>query len=562
MRNGQEITVSSIIGDEMKYLFKILSIGAFLMVGNAFGVICPSNNNAPLCPSSGSTLLDETYPAQAFVISNDPIIKSLQSANLTSNYINTLAKSYDYENIPQIFVPVTTEDDFNKIVSKVKTMLEASHIKNKKIEKILTQITHIPSKSYTWQQDYFEAVVDLKTGHPVLREFESYTNNRPETLGVLDKIQKLGRKCQITKGEVFLSHHVNDTSHTKDSSFRNGEMGGNVEGAPGGFCLTGDNQAKKFATQYCGNEANIIQLQTSWLAVGHVDEIFKIIPSEFNDGRPEKCNFSLMAASPKKALELMNESTTRAHSFYSFSHKLSDEELNQMKKSRSKVTYGSPGIKIICDYIKKAVKDGSFVLPKKLQQNDSKNNRSAFLNFIMNRASAEPSAEEEKEGMAFKCEDYIDQIPNENIRAALEKDTDIIHLNTAIQDSIDKDKELIKSKIILRLPECAKYFDILDVPDLFYGAKAIEKNGKFILPMDNIVGGAVNSFLPNPTNSVLMNKTILLPETGNPAFDSYVSKELEKRKIKTETIDTWDYAHAGQGNIHCSSHSILNCRTN
>lgn len=558
----QEITAHSLIGDEMKHLLKIFCIGTLWLVGNAFGVICPSNSNAPLCPTSGSTLLDETYPAQAFVISNDPIIKSLQSANFTSSYINSIAKSYDYENIPQIFVPVTTEDDFNKIVSKAKLMLEASHIKKNKIEKILAQITHIPSQSYTWQQDYFEAVVDLKTGHPVLREFESYTKYRPETLGVLEKIQKLGNECQITKGKVFLSRHVNDTGQTKDSSFRNGEMGGNVEGAPGGFCLTGDNQAKKFATQYCGNEANIIQLQTSWLAVGHVDEIFKIIPSEFNDGRPVKCNFSLMAASPKKALELMNESTTRAHSFYSFSHKLSDEELNQMKKSRSQVSYGSPGIKIICDYIKKAITDGSFVLPKKLQKNDSKNNRSVFLNFIMNKASAEPSGQEGKEGMSFKCEDYIDQIPNENIRAALEKDADLIHLNTAIQESIDKDKELIKSKIILRLPECAKYFDILDVPNLFYGAKAIEENGKFTLPKDNIASGAVSSFLPNPTNSVLMNKTILLPETGNPAFDSYVSKEIVKRKIKTETIDTWDYAHAGQGNAHCSSHSILNCRKN
>jgi len=115
---------------------------------------------------------------------------------------------------------------------------------------------------------------------------------------------------------------------------------------------------------------------------------------------------------------------------------------------------------------------------------------------------------------------------------------------------------LIKNKILSRLPQCKKYFDILDVPNLFYGSPAIENNGKLDLPKPS----DVDSFLPNPTNSVLMNRTILLPETGNSTFDNYVEGELKKRNLATEYIDSWDYAHLGQGNIHCSSHSIPYCK--
>ncbi|RPJ78454.1 MAG: hypothetical protein EHM20_03870 [Alphaproteobacteria bacterium] len=299
----------------MKDRLKIMGITSLIIANNAFGISCPNVKNAPLCPSSGSTLLDETYPTQAFVISNSPMSKGLQSDKVTSEYISKIAKSYDYENMPQVLVPVTSEDDFKQVVEKVKTSLQNNNVKADKIEKVLSQISHVRNDSYTWQQDYFESFTDLKTGTPVLREFQSYITSRPVTAFAVDKMQEAGKACNIAKGETLVSQHidyVSDKKNGSDLSFESGEMGGNVEGAPGGFCLTGDNHSKKLSTQYCGKEENIIQLQTSWLSVGHVDEIFKIIPSKFNDRRPAECQFSLMSASPKKALELMNSSKNKA----------------------------------------------------------------------------------------------------------------------------------------------------------------------------------------------------------------------------------------------------------
>jgi hypothetical protein len=325
-------------------------------------------------------------------------------------------------------------------------------------------------------------------------------------------------------------------------------MGGNVEGAPGGICLTGNNQSISLAAIYCGKKENVIQLNTSWLAVGHVDEIFKIIPSNFNDGRPKDCQFSLMAASPQKALDLMGKSSNKEIPFNAFSKNLSADELKEIKTSRSSKNYSGYGNLTICRYIEEAIKNGSF--DPSIKQNIQIPNavKQVFINFLMSEGKADTP---------FNCAEYLDKIPNNLIKEALMKDNDIRGLNQAIQDSIDKDKLLIKTKILEKLPQCEKYFDVLDVPDLFYGASPFKTtDGKLTLANP----GDAGSFLPNPTNSVLMNRTILLSESGNPVFDSYMEEELKKRQLNMEKIDTWDYAHTGQGNIHCASHSIPYCQ--
>ena len=335
-------------------------------------------------------------------------------------------------------------------------------------------------------------------------------------------------------------------------------MGGNVEGAPGGFCLIGDNLSKNLASSFCGKEDNIIQLQTSWLSVGHVDEIFKILPSKFQDGRPKECQFTLMAASPTKAFELMQSPKGKNIAYNSISNNLTKDEELEFRKARSGESRYNFGSSLICNFIQNAIIDGSYnpnTDSNRFRQN-SKSIKSVFIDLIFKKAFAAASPIENSTIPQFKCEDHIDKIPNDIIYQGIAKDKNLFNLNIQIQNSIDSDKRLIKSKILSRLPQCEKYFDELDVPNLFYGSAPIELDGKMYLP----IGGDADSFLPNPTNSVLMNRTILLSESGNSVFDSFVESELEKRQLKTERIDSWDYAHVGNGNIHCSSHSIPFCK--
>ncbi|RPJ78455.1 MAG: hypothetical protein EHM20_03875, partial [Alphaproteobacteria bacterium] len=145
-----------------------------------------------------------------------------------------------------------------------------------------------------------------------------------------------------------------------------------------------------------------------------------------------------------------------------------------MKRSRSSTKRGSHGNKILCGYIENAIKNESFGPNKNLSPKTNEN-KSVFMSLFIGEVHAGLTMAKKE---LFKCADYIDQVPNETINTAMSKDDDLIKLNTAIQESIDKDKQLIKSKILSRLPQCEKYFDFLDVPDLFYGSPPIDKNGK------------------------------------------------------------------------------------
>lgn len=561
----------------MKFNIKFLTILILACAQSGHGAQCFNKDSAPLCPNSGSTLLDETYPTQAFVISNSSRGTGLLKRKVTSNYIATIAKSYDFENLPQILVPTDSFSEFEEVKKDVQKNLELRKIAPDKILLILNQMEHIDSKTFTWQQDYFESFVDLNTGSPVIREFQSYQKsgfNQNDVKKSVEKIVEKGALCSIAKGAGLSSTHMadlrdlslkeeirinskekkkgikpilNDIISKHDISFNAGEMGGNVEGAPGGHCLIGDNMSRKLAKEFCGNDNNIIQLQVSWMKTGHVDEIFKIIPSHFNDNRPKECQFSLMSASPKKALDLLGQSANKSKHFYTFSNQLNEEEINDKKMSRidSRGDGIRPGNALLCSYIERAIKEGS--MPKTSPSTISPGGvKSVFLDILLNKAHANE----------FNCKDYIDQVTNGTILEYMQKDQNFIDLNNAIQESIDNDKKLIKGKILARLPQCEKYFDFLDVPDLFYGPAPIKKNDKLEL----VRPGIVNSLLPNPTNSVLMNRTLLVPETANSTFDMYIEEELRKRKIKMETIDSWEFAHAQDGNIHCSSHSITYCQ--
>ena len=539
-------------------LTKLLSL-LLLSSPEAHTLVCPPKDKAPLCPQNGITLLDETFPTQAFLISNQPMTISKESKGMTQSFVNKIIKNYDYDNVPQILLAIETPEEFAAFKDATKKNLIKNKINADKIEKILAQITHVPTRNYTWQQDWFESFVDVNTGSPVIKSVAAYSRV-PANTGEI--VEYAGSICNIKNGEKLNSDYSNtgEDPRIANKSFGSGEMGGNIEGAPGGFCMIGDNVGKKIAEQICVDKKNIIQLQTSWLEVGHVDEIFKIIPTQFNDGRPKECEFSLMSASPKKAFELMKNPKLGQTSFADFNNPDADPE--EMRSSRSKTT--NAGNFFICDYIRQVISQR----PRPLK--NSPTVKSVLLKLLGGQVFASEDAmqgyfknlgKDNKELAAFNtaCAENFDKVTNLELAAAMQTDSNIIALNAAVDESIQKDRELIKNQILSRLPQCKAWYNELEVPNLFYGDSPIKnKNGKMELPRP----GATNSFLPNPTNSVLMNKTVTFPDTGNKLFNNYLAEEIAKKKMKSDFITTWDYAHLGQGNIHCASHSIPHCRPN
>ena len=531
-----------------------------LATQNTLALTCPKKENAPLCPGSGTTLLDETYPTQSFVISNYPFFSTKESRLVTQKFVNKIIDHYDYEDVPQIIISVESADEYSSFIKGARQHLEDKKISTEKIETIIKQITYLPAANYTWQQDWFESFFDSKSGSPVIRPLESYTRVEPETGKLLSNA---GNSCNMQSGDNIKSDYPDeeddiDPRYT-NQSYGSGEMGGNIEGAPGGFCMVGDNQGKKFTKQFCGDENNVIQLQTSWLSVGHVDELFKIIPTNFNDGRPKECEFSLMAASPKKALELMKNSKGSKDSFIDLATQIDPSEA---RETRSHVALA--GNYYLCEYILDILQKR----PSTIEEQPAV--KSVFLKLLIGSATAQDvsltrqlnsriDVSADLKVFTEKCSKNIDQVSNYEIYQVMAADPSFTNLNSSIDESITKDKALIKSKILSRLPQCSKYYNELDVPNLFYGTHPIkQEDGSWTLPKP----GTADSFLPNPTNSVLMNKTVTFPDSGNLLFNQYLTEELARKKVKADFIATWDYAHIGKGNIHCASHSILYCRPN
>ncbi len=508
---------------------------------------CPKSN-APLCPESGSTLLDETYPTQAFIMSNSKSKgksppPSPEELMVTRKFINTIIKSYNFKDVPQIMLAVSTIEEFNATKLEIAADLKKQKLSVVQVKKILDQITHVKSQNYTWQQDYFQSFVNLQTGSADVRHIEPYYRMDREATSA---IAGAGKACGVSEGSPLKAD---------PTSFGGGEMGGNIEGAPGGFCLVGNNLGKEFTKSFCGKEENIINLNVSWLAVGHVDEIFKIVPNHINDGRPSECKFSLMAASPKKALDLLQEPSNRNRPYFDFGAKLAKKDLEGLVDSRSNVYNGTN--KKLCVYMTRANQGRHNLQTPAPSQIHRKKLKVFFFDLLMNEVVAgirQPLQEESP--LKKDCKGSVTSVTNEEMSEQFLKDKENFQLNMAIQTSIDKDTALIKSRILSRLPQCAKYFDVINVPNYFEGGPlVVNQNGEMELPKN----GNINAFLPNPTNSVLMNKTLLFSDAGNSTYNNFLSEEMKKRKVESEFIGTWDYSHLLKGNIHCSSNSLLYC---
>ncbi len=110
----------------------------------------------------------------------------------------------------------------------------------------------------------------------MVRQFSGYVRTEPALDQQSYQVSNITRACDIKKGPPLVS---DEGKRGTGKSFGNGEMGGNIEGLPGGLCLVGDNLATSISSEFCGGAQNVVQARVSWLGVGHVDEVMKVIPT-------------------------------------------------------------------------------------------------------------------------------------------------------------------------------------------------------------------------------------------------------------------------------------------
>ena len=252
----------------------------------------------------------------------------------------------------------------------------------------------------------------------------------------------------------------------------NGEMGGNLEGLPGGGCLFGDNLGDGLAQSICRDKNDHSQIFASWLEVGHVDEIIKITPGNKNPNIPSECNFTINAASPMKAIELLEADP-------------SEKLLDPPPPGVSEKPYYNNRLDKLCEVYQNIPTTPATPAPPSpapAQQPEAKpSGARGVFNFIFpaNVHAGLPAG-----GFATGiCNiDTIKNMTNKDFINGVKNTPRLFELNELIERTMQENLEKIKKTISHRLPQCVPYMDVVHVPDFYYSrnpsTKIIDNNGK------------------------------------------------------------------------------------
>jgi hypothetical protein len=489
-----------------------------------------SNENFPECPKSNYlSLVPENYPLGAVVVSDTGMMG--RDPEFTVDLVTKILAGAG-KDTPLILLPVEPST-----VEKIRDKIDSMQVSAETKEKWKASLRAVQTPSFLWQQDYMQAFVNPQTGKVVLREIDGYTEQDKfkAALGAVDKIAAVTKDCGVEKGDELTNKII-----------FSGVMGGNIETLPGGVCLLGTDGFPKnsgefqmYFNQLCPDPSAKIGVPTSWLTVGHTDEVLKVIR---NKQRSAPCDFSIAVASPRLALDLLAKKP--GDKFFNFRTR----DSNQRKSLVSERIESSAALSKLCRSFYK-LNSVRREIPS-IQRKPIKG-VSFFNIFEITAAFAGLPQMNAEYGQPLDA--TCAGMTNGQALRALREDAELWDYNLLVQKEMDKLKASVSWQMKQKFPNCEP--DLLDVPDLFAGGSVVRKRQSMELPR-----GSGDSLLPNPTNALSANETLISPEPGNDVFRSYLEEQYTARGLKAEFVDTFDYAHIGSGNLHCSTNTIHLCR--
>jgi hypothetical protein len=478
----------------------------------------------PVCPEGDQ---------QVLVSENNPVGVVVVSATVNHPFSDQVIKKVltgAGDKTPMIIV-AGRKEEFDKLLNSVKEMPGTEAEK----KRWLSSIVHAPGSPYPWQQDYMQSYVDPHTGKLIMSQITGYGRNQDG----YNQFMSVAKDCGIRSGTPLSSER-----------HRNGAAGGNIETLPGGICMLGDgdfeaNEYEAYANKVCGKDR--IKVPTSWLSVGHTDEIIKVVR---NNRRQPPCDFSISVASPKKALELLQKDPNG--SFLNFGTSDKNPETDPYTQRTTK----GGGLSVMCRARLK-------LLNSKNPGESKKTNGQAKLfnleHLLIYRAQAGSTVTGFPSNLDTspdtmpprpEIEDYQDcgHINNATAHWVFTQDENLKKFNDLVQKEMDKLKQEMATKLKEKFPSCSP--DFIDLPDLFSAGE---------VPGNELPHKMGLSVLPNPTNAISINDTIISPEPSNATFKKYMDDEYHKRGLKTDYVDTFDL-HLSEGNLHCGTNTMHMCQ--
>lgn len=512
-----------------------LAIFIFIAIIFSSGIgftICPDwlksrRAELPLCPEGNS--IPENYPVGAVVVSDQGYFG--RDSNFTVDFVaKTLSGAGP--NIPLVLLPVSDET-FEKIKSNINSLSIPAQQK----ARYLKSLAQIPSQSYMWQRDYFYSFINPTTGSPVLRTVVGYSRKASTDPEAVEKLVQATADCGFSMGEPLRNNFGKLVS---------GTYGGNIQMLPGGICALGTDgfESKKawsdYADQFCQKGSdNRIEVPTSWLNIGHTDEIMKVVR---NKTVAAPCDFSVVLASPRKATELLGRNLDRP--FIKLPPAPNESPTSLLMLSRKNFH----GMTELCKRFQDLKRTpGQTPTTPKAPTEPSRGVSKIYDSFFSSIAFADESTDDIGPKDCSK-------ITNGEVLRLLQSDINFKTYNDLIQKEMDKLSQEVHKKLKKKLPQCN--IDIVETPDLFLGGSGVRDNKITKLPKE--MGWSI---LPNPTNSVSINDTLISSEPLNEAFREYLEEIYKNRGLNPEFVNTFDYSHRmGRGNLHCVTNTLHVCK--
>lgn len=352
-----------------------------------------------------------------------------------------------------------------------------------------------------WQQDWGEFVSFQKKGS----SNSSYGILATSLASIESEgIKNLSNLLDIPLFEI--------RAETEDSE-GNGNQGGNIEITPANELYYGKNmENKKLEKLLQKNHKYSIKIHTNWLDVGHVDEIVSFIPS-----KTKSCSYEMILSSPLIGLFEFYNSTDAALGAYLNSKGPINFSVSDYRLAFESLKLNGLGIEVVKKNILPRYEKKADIWPL---------DEEYYFRFKNGQLS-----EEEK-----NKPEWDEKTTNVWRKSGFEAAAAFIELNLVYQNFIDRNS--IKFGLN---DSCNETYT--ELPHLF-----TVSNGE---PL-------AHSFLPNPTNLLLLRNHVVVPAQPLKSFSDYISRKLGSHLGSTSNVhfvDTTLY-HEGGGEIHCATNVI------
>ncbi|QDK39348.1 protein-arginine deiminase family protein [Bdellovibrio sp. NC01] len=452
----------------------------------------------PVCPA-GISILDESYPAKFIVMSD--------AAN--QGYLE------DKMSLLTKVIPEVLQDPNMHVLLIAKKNNFAALQKNLSEEqkKRLQRISKVPSTN--WMQDPWVVQFDSKSGAPILRPLLKYNGN-------FDSVKLLQALSSAMKPELSATISAG-LSNSKSSDAMSGQYGGNFL-AMGALCLVGSSNLKDqfapIAKQVCGS-ATVMKVPTSFLNVGHADEVVKALPV-VKLSAESSCPMAIMIASPRKAKKLMQENP--------------DDVLFDFRDNN-----GEP-----------LRKEDALV-----QLEDRRYYRMLCMRMMGKKRKTPTARWIEDSFPTDEATQNVDLAPclsfkNKDFLNFFKEHSDYEKAMDHVQERMDGFIKDLTAQVKKDRPQCA--LNVIEVPQYFAGKIRQTIRHGFKPRIES-----AQSLFPNPSNGEVFGDKYLLPDPVNTSFRKDLTQSLTAIGLKPVFLDT-HFAHRLQGNFHCSEKTIRLCK--